>query len=84
MGCMRIGHDSSDFRTTFLSCIEEGNMATQMFCLENPEDGGALIGLSSMGHTSRTQLNDTRVLLSHSCHPTLATMDSSPQALIWD
>ena len=48
MGSLRVGHDWA----TSLSCIGEGNgNPLQCSCLENPRDGGALVGCRLWGRT---------------------------------
>ena len=64
MGCSPWGRTESDTteRLHFhfsLSCIGEGNgNPLQCFCLENPRDGGSLVGCRLWGHT---ELDTTEV-----------------------
>ena len=52
MGSLRVGHTERLHFHFSLSCIGEGNgNPLQWSCLENPRDGGALVGCHLWGHT---------------------------------
>ena len=60
MGSLRVGHDCA----TSLSCIGEGNgNPLQCSCLENPRDGGSLVGCRLWGHTESDTTEVTFCLL---------------------
>ena len=67
MGSLRVQHTTERLHFHFLlSCIGEGNgNPLQCSCLENPRDGGSLVGCRLRGHTESDKTDVTQQQQQH-------------------